>query len=116
MSRRSLRATCAARTVRTFCGEGEVRERLGRLGCVAFALMLGIDAISDLDDAIGRRPFEAATADGAAGIAMHDGKAVPPRIDGSEARTAASHSGETWARSSGRIASTMARVSSRVAG
>jgi hypothetical protein len=63
-------------------GEGEAGERLGRLGCVAFALVLRVNAVSNLHDAIGRRPFKAATADGAAGFAMHDGKSVPPRIHG----------------------------------
>src|SRR5437764_1430133 len=63
-------------------GEGEVRERFGRLGCKAVALMLGFNAVGDLDDATLRRPFEAALPDGAAGLAMHDGKRVPPRIRG----------------------------------
>jgi hypothetical protein len=63
-------------------GEGEVRERLGRLGCVAVALMLRFNAVGDFHGAVGRRPFEAAASHGATGIAMHDGKPVQPRING----------------------------------
>jgi hypothetical protein len=63
-------------------GEGEVRERLGRLGGVAVALLLGLNAVSDFHGALGRRPFEAGVADSATGIPMHDGKPVQPWING----------------------------------
>src|SRR4051794_19140930 len=57
-------------------GEGEIGERLGRLGRVAVSLMLGLDRVGDLHDAICRRSFEAALADGVACIAVQHGETV----------------------------------------
>lgn len=64
-------------------GESEVGKRLGCLSRVAAALVLRVDGISNLHNAVCRwRPFEPAPADGAARVAVRDGEPVQPRIDG----------------------------------
>ena len=69
-------------TVRTFWVKAKFVRASADFGCVAVVLMFGVDAVGDLDDAIGWRTFEAALADGVACTLKDHRKSVSPRIDG----------------------------------
>src|SRR5262249_51472347 len=63
-------------------GEGISDKGLSRLGCVPPALMLGRNAVCDLNNPVSvRRPFETTSSDANVRATMHQRKAEHPRVN-----------------------------------
>lgn len=60
--------------------ESEIDQCLGGLSRVAFALVIGMDAVGDLDDAAYGWTLEAAATYGGASVPTHHPKGMRPRV------------------------------------